>query len=77
MNFYKVKFLKNGNPQGRAYTYKSELDLQPDDVVELSGDKHGIVIDDSVDMEWVGTYGVENIKSIVGKVEKSVEEIEE
>ena len=73
MNFYKVKFLKNGNPQGRAYTYKSELALQPDDVVVLPGGKYGIVIDEPVDMEWVETYGSDKIKSIVKKVEKSEE----
>jgi hypothetical protein len=73
MNFYKVKFLKNGNPQGRAYTYKSELDLQPDDAVELPGGKRGIVIDEPVNRELVAIYGSDNIKAIVGKVKESKE----
>lgn len=73
MNFYKVKFLKNRNPQGRAYTYKSELDLQPNDVVELPGGKRGIVIDEPVNGEWVAVYGTDNIKAIVGKVDKPEE----
>ena len=37
MNFYKVKFLKNGQAQARAYTYKSRLELIPGDKVELPG----------------------------------------
>ncbi len=69
MNFYKVKFLKNGQAQGRSYTYKSSLDLAPGDKVELPGGKHGVVVDEPVDMDWVKSYGEENLKEIVKKVE--------
>lgn len=69
MNFFKVKFLKNGQAQGRSYTYKSSLELFPGDKVELPGGKHGVVMDKPVDMTWVEAYGEENLKEIVKKVE--------
>lgn len=69
MNFYKVKFLKSGQPSGRSYTYKSQLNLDPDDKVELQVGKHAVVVDELVDMGWVQTYGEENLKEIVKKVE--------
>ena len=45
MNFFKVKFLKNGQAQGRSYTYKSSLELAPGDKVEFPGGSHGVVMD--------------------------------
>jgi len=69
MNFYKVKFLKNGQAQGRAYTYKSSLELVPGDKVELPGGSRGVVLDEPVDMAWVETYGEDKLKEIVKKVE--------
>jgi len=68
MNFIKVKFLKNEQPSGRSYTYKSDIVLVVGDKVELDGGKHGIVVDEEVDMNWVETYGADNIKAIVKKV---------
>ncbi len=35
MNLVKVKFLKDGIPAGREYTYWSGIDLKPDDIVEI------------------------------------------
>ncbi len=72
MNFFKVKFLKNGQAQGRSYTYKSSLELAPGDKVELPGGKHGVVMDEPVEMTWVEAYGEENLKKIVRKVEVEV-----
>lgn len=69
MNFYKVKFLKSGQPAGRSYTYKSRLNLKPGDKVELPGGKYAVVVDESANMGWVQTYGEENLKEIVKKVE--------
>lgn len=69
MNFYKVKFLKAGQPARRSYTYKSRLNLEPGDKVELPGGRHAVVVDEPVDMGWVETYGEENLKEIVKKCE--------
>lgn len=70
MNFIKVKFLKNGVPFGRSYTYASEIEVNADDMVQIDEHKKGIVTDEIVDMNWVNTYGAENLKKIIGKVEK-------
>lgn len=69
MNFYKVKFLKAGQPAGRSYTYKGRLNLEPGDKVELPSGKRAVVMDEPVDLGWVQTYGEENLKEIVKKVE--------
>lgn len=67
MNFYKVKFLKNGQAQGRTYTYKSSLELVPGDKVELPSGSHGVVVNEPVDLTWVETYGEEKLKEIAKK----------
>ena len=67
--YIKVKFLKNGRPSGRAYTYRAYEDVIPGDIVQINEKNQGVVVDDPVDMEWVEAYGVEKIKSIVGKAE--------
>lgn len=69
MQYIKVKFLRSGKPAGRSYTYKSRLNLEPGDKVELPGGKHAVVVDETVDVGWVQTYGEENLKEIVKKVE--------
>lgn len=69
MKYYKAKFLKQGKPTGRAYTYKSQLELTPGELVELPGGSHGVVLDEPVDMEWVETYCSENLKEIMKKYE--------
>jgi len=69
LHYIKVKFLKSGQPAGRAYTYKSRLNLESGDKVELPGGKHAIVVDELADMDWVQTYGEENLKEIVKKCE--------
>lgn len=69
MNFYKVKFIKSGQPSGRAYTYKSQLNLDPGDIVELPGGMHAVVMGEQVDMDWIQAYGEENLKEIMKKVE--------
>lgn len=70
MNYVKVRYLKNDKLQGRAYTFQTDENLMPGDIVDISG-KHGIVVDEPVDMEWVESYGVENLKSVVRHVEES------
>lgn len=71
MQYIKVKFLKNGQPSGRAYTYRTPVDVAPGDTVQIDTTKTGVVVDGPVDMEWVEAYGAERIKSIVGKVENA------
>ena len=77
MNFVKVKFLKDGIVSGRAYTYKTDCEFNPCEKVQIDEHKTGIVVDETVDMAWVETYGAENIKAILGKCEIELKEGEE
>lgn len=70
MNYYKVKFLKNNQPQGRPYTYAFDGELSAGDKVELTDGKHGVV-EGVADMKEVEKFGVDRIKEIVGKCVES------
>lgn len=65
----KARFLKGDEPSGRAYTYSSNDHVSPGDVVVNAKGNKLIVVDEPVDMEWVQTYGKENLKEVVKKVE--------
>ena len=69
MPYIKVKFLKNNQPTGRAYAFRAPVPVSPGDIVQIDVAKKGVVVDEPVDMEWVKTYGAENIREIVGLVE--------
>lgn len=69
VKYIKVKFLKNGQPSGRTYTYRTPVDVVPGDIVQINEKSQGIVVDEPVDMEWVETYGAGKVKSIAGKAE--------
>lgn len=73
MQYIKVKFLKNGQPSGRAYTYRTPVEVSPGDTVQIDSTKTGVVVDEPVDMEWVEAYGAEKIKSIAGKTDMRLE----
>lgn len=71
MKYFKAKYLKNGQPSGAAYTYKSDDDIQiGDTVVNSKGSK--LLVTEEADMEWVKTYG----ENKVGVAKKLVEEKE-
>lgn len=74
MQFIKAKYIRNGVPAGRSYTFKSNEDFQPGSkVIDGRGSKL-IVVDEPVDAEWIKAYGGENI----GVVERApAEESEE
>lgn len=71
MQYIKAKFLKEDKPTGRAYTYRTEDDVKPGDIVT---DDHGSkleVVDEPVDADWILTYGSDKIK-VVKKYEEPV-----
>jgi hypothetical protein len=68
-NVIKVKFLRNGKPSGRAYTYYTPEEVAVDDIVELesrNGISQGVVTEVDVPMEEILAFG-DNAKSIIGK----------
>lgn len=72
MQYIKAKFLKNGNPTGRSYTYKTHDDVKAGDIVENVNGTKLIIIDKDVSEEWVDAYGDQNI-AIVKKIKESEE----
>lgn len=68
--YIKVKFLKNNQPTGRSYTYRTPVPVSPSDIVQIGTTKKGVVMDEPVDTGWVETYGAENIKEIIGQAKR-------
>ena len=71
MQYIKAKFLKEDKPTGRAYTYRTESDVKPGDIVTDSKGSRLQVVDEPVDAEWIMAYGAEK----VGIVKKYMEPI--
>lgn len=67
--YIKVKFLKNGEPHGREYTYKSEFPVRVGQEVILPGGGNGVVTEINVPEEEV-----ERFKDKIKEVESVVEE---
>lgn len=74
MQFIKAKYLKNGTPLGRAYTFKTSDSLAPGDIAVNGNGKKLIVVDEPVSSARVMVYGVENI-TVLSRL--SAEESEE
>lgn len=69
MNYIKAKFLKGDKPSGRAYTYRCAEELKAGEmVIDAKGSKL-MVVDELVDMAWVGTYGADKVAVVKKYVE--------
>lgn len=77
MQYIKAKFLKDGNPTGRSYTYKATDDVKPGDIVKNVNGTKLMVTDEPVDDNWLKTYGTENIATVEKYVEENKTESEE
>lgn len=65
----KVKFMRNGQPSGRAYTYYTPEEVAVGDIVDLqsrNGVSQGVVTQVDVPVEEILIFG-EGAKSIIGK----------
>lgn len=67
MKLIKVKFLKDGNPSGRGYTYFSPEEVVVGDEVQINESAKGIVIEINVPEEEIESYK-DKVKTIIGKV---------
>lgn len=70
--YIKVKFLKNGEPHGREYTYKATFPVCVGQEVILPGGGNGIVTEIDVPEEEV-----ESFKGRIKEIESVVEESEQ
>lgn len=69
MNLIKVRFLKDNQPTGKAYTYDSPVAVKPGDIVQISSSATGVVVEVDVPDEEVAAFR-DKVKSIVGLTEK-------
>ena len=68
--YIKVKFLKNGEPHGREYTYKATFPIEVGQEVLLPGGGNGIVTDIDVPEKDVESFN-DKIKEVESVVEES------
>ena len=68
--YIKVKFLKNGEPHGREYTYKATFPVEVGQEVILPGGGNGIVTDIDVPEKDVESFN-DKIKEVESVVEES------
>lgn len=69
-NVIKLRYLKDGEPQGKAYTYYTPVKVAVGDKVELgafkAGIAQGVVTEINVPQEEIGVFK-DKAKSIIGK----------
>lgn len=70
--YIKAKFLKNGEPHGREYTYKATFPVRVGQEVILPGGGNGIVTEINVPEK-----DVESFKDRIKEIESVVEESEQ
>jgi hypothetical protein len=77
MDLVKLKFLKNGKPVGKEYTYISNYEAEVGDnvVIDKGTGKKGIITEINVPVSEVENYKG-NLKEIVGKVCETCETCE-
>lgn len=68
MKIIKVRFLKEGNPSGKAYTYYSPVKVAVGDTVQINSTASGVVVEVDVP-DWQVEAYKEKIKTIVGLAE--------
>ena len=70
--YIKVKFLKNGEPHGREYTYKATFPVRVEQEVILPGGGNGVVTEINVPAKEVESFN-DKIKEVESVVEESNE----
>jgi hypothetical protein len=64
----KVRFLKDGQPSGRSYTYFSETEVKVGDMVQVNLQAKGTVVEVDVPEEEIKDFR-DKVKFIHGKIE--------
>ena len=70
MNLIKCRFLKDGQPTGKPYTYDSPVAVKPGDIIQINSSATGVVVEVDVSEEEVVEFR-DKIKSIIGLAEKT------
>ena len=77
MQYIKAKFLKEDKPTGRAYTYRTEDDVKPGDIVTNDKGSKLTVVDEPVDAALIKAYGTDKVAVVKKYVEPEKAESEE
>lgn len=77
MQFIKAKFMKDNQPTGRAYTYKTDDDVKVGDFVTNDKGSKLVVVDEPVDSAWIMVYGADKLGVVKKYVEPEMAESEE
>lgn len=72
MQYIKAKF-ENSK---RSYTYRTEDDVKPGDIVTNDKGSKLQVVDDPVDVAWIKAYGADKVAVVKKYVESEKEESE-
>lgn len=68
MKYIKAKFEKSL----RSYTYKTDDEVNPGDIVQTEKGVNLTVLDEEVDMDWVKTYGEKKV-AVVKKITEATD----
>ena len=69
MNLIKVRFLKDGQPTGKPYTYNAPVAVKPGDIVQINSFATGVVVEVDVPEEEVAAFA-DKVKSVKGLVKE-------
>ena len=58
--FFCGRYLKGDKPSGKSYTFKTEDDVKPGDIVKTATARI-VVTDEAVDMDFVKSWGEDRI----------------
>ena len=70
MQYIKARYIKNDIASGRSYTFKTEDDVKPGDIVTDAKGSKLVVVDEPVDAAWIVAYGADKV-GIVKKYEET------
>lgn len=69
MSLIKCRFLKDGRPIGKSYTYDSPVAVKPGDIVQINSFATGVVVEADVPEEEVAAFA-DKVKSVKGLVKE-------
>ena len=68
--FIKARYVKNGIPTGRSYTFNGPDGTLPND--KLQDPRNGsklVATDEPVELDWIHSYGADNLVTLVKDTE--------
>ena len=73
MNLIKVRYISNGSPKGRAYTFETPVDVSTGDYVQIDKDSIGLVTETGVPEKEIAAFR-DKLRTVMGKYEPPAKE---